>query len=92
MPITWQPMLFKKGVERLLQLAKIRRTAIMCAEAVWWQCHRSLIADYLKAKEISVWHILSKMKVELHPFASAAQIVNGQLSYRAAAVDLELPL
>jgi uncharacterized protein (DUF488 family) len=54
----------------------------MCAEAVWWRCHRSLIADYLKAKDVEVIHIMTAGKSEPHPFTSAARIVNGELSYR----------
>ncbi|MFZ0916338.1 MAG: DUF488 family protein, partial [Candidatus Udaeobacter sp.] len=57
--------------------------AIMCAEAVWWRCHRSLISDYLKARGIEVMHILNANKIEPHPFTSAARIVNGELSYEA---------
>jgi uncharacterized protein (DUF488 family) len=57
--------------------------AIMCAEAVWWRCHRSLIADYLKARGVEVLHILSANKVEPHPYTSASRIVNGELSYAA---------
>ena len=57
--------------------------AIMCAEAVWWRCHRSLISDYLKACDIEVMHILDSNKIEAHPFTSATRIVNGELSYRA---------
>jgi uncharacterized protein (DUF488 family) len=59
------------------------RTAIMCAEAVWWRCHRSLIADYLKARDIEVMHILDANKVEPHPYTSAAHIVDGMLSYKS---------
>ena len=62
------------------------RTAIMCAEAVWWRCHRSLIADYLKARGIEVPHILGANKVEPHPYTPAARIVNGELSYKAASL------
>jgi len=58
-------------------------TAIMCAEAVWWRCHRSLISDYLKARGIEMMHILGANKTEAHPYTSAAQIVNGELSYRS---------
>ena len=54
----------------------------MCAEAVWWRCHRSLIADYLKARGVEVLHVLSANKVEPHPYTSAARIVDGELSYR----------
>jgi uncharacterized protein (DUF488 family) len=82
---------FKAGVQRLLTLAKTKRTAIMCAEAMWWQCHRSLIADYLKASGVNVWHILSPTKVEPHPYTSAAHIINGKLSYREEDSELELP-
>ena len=72
---------FHEGVTRLLNVARARRTAIMCAEAVWWRCHRSLISDYLRAKDVEVIHIMSVGKSEPHPFTSAARIVNGQLSY-----------
>ena len=75
---------FRKGIERLLEIAsEAGATAIMCAEAVWWRCHRSLIADYLKACGGEVLHILSANKVEPHPSTSAARIVNGELSYEA---------
>jgi uncharacterized protein (DUF488 family) len=75
---------FQKGIERLLELAEeTGPTAIMCAEAVWWRCHRSLIADYLKARGFEVLHILGANKVEPHPYTPAARIVNGKLSYEA---------
>ncbi|HXX40997.1 MAG TPA: DUF488 domain-containing protein [Chthoniobacterales bacterium] len=75
---------FQRGIDRLLDLAeKNGPTAIMCAEAVWWRCHRSLISDYLKTRGIEVLHILDRKKVEAHSFTSAARIVNGQLSYAA---------
>jgi uncharacterized protein (DUF488 family) len=73
---------FQKGMARLLDVgAKAGPTAIMCAEAVWWRCHRSLISDYLKAHGVEVLHILAANKVEPHPYTSAARIVNGKLSY-----------
>jgi len=75
---------FRKGIERLLDLAsKSGPSAIVCAEAVWWRCHRGLISDYLKARGIEVLHILDANKTEPHPYTSAARIVNGKLSYRA---------
>ena len=75
---------FQKGIERLLAVAtEAGPTAIMCAEAVWWRCHRSLIADYLKARGVEVLHILGANKVEPHPYTPAARIVNGELSYAA---------
>ena len=72
---------FQKGIKRLLEIAAEQRTAVMCAEAVWWRCHRSLISDFLKARGVEVIHILSEMKTEPHPYTSAARIVEGQLSY-----------
>jgi uncharacterized protein (DUF488 family) len=75
---------FQEGVERLLALAReAGPIAIMCAEAVWWRCHRSLISDYLKARALEVMHILGANKIEPHPYTSAARIVNGELSYRS---------
>jgi uncharacterized protein (DUF488 family) len=75
---------FRKGVERLLDLAAgAGPTAIMCAEAVWWRCHRSLISDYLKARGIEILHIIDAKQTELHPYTSAARIVDGKLSYGA---------
>jgi len=73
---------FRDGIQRLLEIARGSKTAVMCSEAVWWRCHRSLISDYLKAKGIEVNHIMGAGKSEPHPFTSAARIVNGELSYR----------
>lgn len=86
---------FLRGIEALQNLAANQRLAIMCAEAVWWQCHRALISDWMKANGAEVLHILSENKVEEHPFTSAAQIIDGRLSYReptADATHAELPL
>jgi uncharacterized protein (DUF488 family) len=73
---------FGKGADRLFGLAaQVGRTAIMCAEAVWWRCHRALISDFLKARGVEVTHIIDAKKSEPHPFTSAARIVNGELNY-----------
>src|SRR5207253_6645274 len=74
---------FREGVARLIEVARTRRTAIMCAEALWWRCHRGLISDYLKARGIEVLHIMDANKTEPHPYTSAARIVDGKLSYGA---------
>ncbi|HEU5236961.1 MAG TPA: DUF488 domain-containing protein [Pyrinomonadaceae bacterium] len=73
---------FASGISKLLEYAANGRTAIMCAESLWWRCHRSLISDYLKANDVEVTHIMAEGKSEAHPFTSAARIVDGQLSYR----------
>ncbi len=50
-------------------------------EAVWWRCHRALIADFLKASGVAVEHILSPGKSTPHPYTSAARVVSGRLTY-----------
>ena len=72
---------FQKGIDELLRLARAKPTAVMCAEALWWRCHRSLIADFLKAQGVEVIHILNAKNTEIHPYTSAARIVEGRLSY-----------
>jgi uncharacterized protein (DUF488 family) len=58
---------FRNGVKDLLELASNRRTAVMCAESLWWRCHRRLISDYLKTEGHAVIHILDKNKTQEHP-------------------------
>ena len=72
---------FRNGIQHLLELGRKKRTAVMCAEALWWRCHRSLIADFLKARGLEVIHILDAKHTEVHPYTSAARIVEGCLSY-----------
>ena len=74
---------FLAGIERLAGMAMVKRVAVMCAEAVWWSCHRSLIADYLKVAGWRVEHIMGEGKIQEHPFTGAAKVVGGQLSYRS---------
>ena len=77
---------FREGIETLLEVAQTKRTAVMCAEALWWRCHRSLIADFLKTRGDEVIHILDARKTEIHPYTSAARIVEGRLSYEGLLV------
>jgi uncharacterized protein (DUF488 family) len=74
---------FKKGIIKLEDTAAQYKTAFMCSEAVWWRCHRSMIADYLKAEGWKVLHILNDKKVEEHPYTAPAKIVNGKISYKS---------
>jgi uncharacterized protein (DUF488 family) len=71
---------FERGIEKMLDIPT-QRLAMMCSEAVWWECHRSLISDYLKVRGVGVVHILSATKHEEHPYTSAAKVVDGHLSY-----------
>ena len=73
---------FQNGAERLLEVAdRTGPTAVMCAEAVWWRCHRGLIADFLKSRGVEIIHILDAGRTAPHPFTSAARVVAGRLSY-----------
>ncbi|HEY8751441.1 MAG TPA: HVA1 family protein [Tepidisphaeraceae bacterium] len=83
---------FRDGLDRLLRIACDGRTAIMCSEVLWWRCHRSMIADQLKAKGHVVLHILGLHKVQEHPYTSAARMVDGKLSYQGPAIIPDLPL
>ncbi|MFC7300951.1 DUF488 family protein [Cognatiluteimonas weifangensis] len=75
------------GRTRLLQLAQSQRCAVMCAEAVWWRCHRRLIADDFTARGWQVWHLLAPGKTQAHPLHPAARLVDDVLRYPAPADD-----
>lgn len=73
--------MFKEAVEELEAVARKQRVAYMCAEAVWWSCHRSMVSDYLKNEGWTVMHIMGKGKAEEHPFTSPARIEKGKVVY-----------
>jgi uncharacterized protein (DUF488 family) len=73
---------FAAAIDALLKEAGERRTAIMCAELRWTDCHRGLISDYLKAAGHDVVHVVSASEHEAHPYTRQARIVDGHLSYR----------
>jgi uncharacterized protein (DUF488 family) len=81
---------FAAGLDQLLDLARRLRTALMCAESLWWRCHRSMIADALRARGIDVVHILDEKHSTLHPWTGPARIVEGRLTYSGAESDLPL--
>jgi uncharacterized protein (DUF488 family) len=64
---------FRGGLTRLGELARTRCCAIMCAEAVWWRCHRRIITDYLIAEGKKVFHILRPGQIDVAWMTSAAQ-------------------
>lgn len=72
---------FAQGFLELKRLAKQSRIALMCAEAVWWRCHRSMIADALCVDGVTVFHIMDAKHAPVHPMTSPARIVDGQLTY-----------
>jgi uncharacterized protein (DUF488 family) len=68
---------FRDGLSRLRELGHARRCAIMCAETVWWRCHRRIITDYLLAAGESVFHILGPGHVEEAQMTAAARMQDG---------------
>jgi uncharacterized protein (DUF488 family) len=77
---------FRSGLAQLRALGAEQRSAVMCAEAVWWRCHRRIIADYLLAAGETVFHILGKGHVEPATMTPAAKLEpSGLLSYPAPA-------
>jgi uncharacterized protein (DUF488 family) len=74
---------FEEGLRSLLEYSLGGRTAIMCAEAVPWRCHRSMISDALVARGETVLHILDS-GTKPHTLTSFARIVDGKVSYRDA--------
>ena len=74
---------FQAGIDRLRHSAAQQPTAFMCAEVLWWQCHRRLVADYLTAAGHHVTHIMGPGKSETHRLTPPAHLVDGALSYQA---------
>jgi len=55
---------FQEGLAQLIEAGRKRRSAIMCSEAVWWRCHRRIVADYLIARGQAVFHIMGRNRIE----------------------------
>jgi uncharacterized protein (DUF488 family) len=73
---------FEAGLQALIELAAGRRVAIMCAEAVPWRCHRSLISDALVARGVEVRHLLGGQERQ-HTLTAAARMEDGRVTYPA---------
>lgn len=81
---------FRAGIARLLDAARRQRTAVMCAEALWWRCHRRLIADYLLAAGVPVLHVVAGERDDPHPFTAPARVAGGVLHYDRGQPELPL--
>lgn len=79
---------FEGGLCELLAAAAWARTAIMCAEGLWWQCHRRIISDHLVTRGYRVIHILPQGRATAHQLTEFAVIENGRLVYPAVQLDL----
>jgi uncharacterized protein (DUF488 family) len=82
---------FRHALERVLADAAARPTAVLCAEAVPWRCHRNLIADAAVARGLDVLHIMGSQQVQAHSLhPSARRRPDGTLEYPEAKAQLEL--
>lgn len=83
---------FRAAVERLVKLSREERLCMMCAEAVWWRCHRRMISDALTVWGIPVEHVLSESRRQSHDLTPWAEVVgeDGQLVYPSESPTLEL--
>jgi len=72
---------FRTGIEELIKFAQIKRTVIMCAEAVPWRCHRSLIGDALLVRDIMVEDIMSERSANPHKMTPWAKVDGISITY-----------
>lgn len=79
---------FQQAIEQVAVIAMDERAALLCAEAVWWRCHRSLIADYLKVRNVEVFHIMDAQRTQPHRYTSAARLIDGALAYCSGELNL----
>lgn len=75
---------FDVGLQRLIKLAKQKRSVIMCAEAVPWRCHRSLIGDALTLRGVRVEEIMSRRRSQVHSVTSFGRVRGNRITYPAA--------
>ena len=84
---------FRAGLDELCDMAGRQRCAIMCAEAVWWRCHRRIVADYLLARGIEVLHILGPRRPDPASLTPGAKpLPDGTILYAEAEGQRDLPL
>jgi uncharacterized protein (DUF488 family) len=79
---------FEEGLERAIALAEEKPSALMCAEAVPWRCHRSLVGDALLARKIQVMDILSATSAKPHQLTPFARIKDTHVTYPAETASL----
>lgn len=66
---------FREDLERLLEMAERERTCLMCSEAVWWRCHRIMIADALVVRDFPVEHVLGEGRRQAHELTPFVEVV-----------------
>jgi len=81
---------FERALDELVAYASHAPTAIMCAEAVWWQCHRQLVADALVARGVEVRHVMAAGDAPVHALTSFARLVGGRVLYGGTGTQARL--
>jgi uncharacterized protein (DUF488 family) len=72
---------FGEGLDELVALGRERRVAMMCSEAVWWRCHRRVVADWLLARGEAVFHLMGADRVEPATLSEGARLAGGAVTY-----------
>ena len=72
---------FKAGLDELIALGRERRVAMMCSEAVWWRCHRRIVADHLLAAGEEVFHLMAPDRAEPAKLSAGATVEGGVVTY-----------
>jgi uncharacterized protein (DUF488 family) len=72
---------FKEDIDRILQLARIENTCLMCAETLPFRCHRWILSDYLVANEVDVVHVLDVKKTSCHSLSKHARVKGHDVFY-----------
>jgi uncharacterized protein (DUF488 family) len=72
---------FRDGVKKLLEVARRKRTALLCAEGLFWRCHRRLVSDFLVTNGVPVQHVMPAGELRAHKLTTGAVIESGRLTY-----------
>ncbi len=73
--------MFERAIESLIQFSGGASSVVMCAESVWWRCHRRLLSDALVVRGVAVFHILSAAAAKPHELSEFARVEHGRLTY-----------
>ncbi|PZR58403.1 MAG: DNA repair protein [Candidatus Meridianibacter frigidus] len=77
---------FRKAIQRMLEIARAKKTAVMCSESLWWRCHRRLVADYaVLVENVAVEHLFHNGALKPHVPTPEARVIDRQLVYEHAA-------
>lgn len=72
---------FRDGLDELIALGRKQRCAMMCSEAVWWRCHRRIVADHLLARGEGVFHLMGTDRIDPASLTKGARVQNGSVTY-----------